>query len=130
MYILTSTILEYVGKLWPINMAVLMPFLEVPIVILMVFTWMVHGTSRQHILTFAAALDEVGSTESGNTCPCVQGSIAIPPYYVGEDYFCEEGSNHYCEPSTFYGNDPLWDGKGCDSRHSTCCLFNTPPWFY
>ena len=26
-------------------------------------------------------------------------------------------------------NDPLWDGAGCGPT-STCCSFNTPPWFY
>ena len=25
--------------------------------------------------------------------------------------------------------DPLWDGAGCGAT-STCCSFNTPPWFY
>ena len=29
---------------------------------------------------------------------------------------------------TFYGDNPLWDGSGCGST-STCCSFNTPPWF-
>ena len=25
-------------------------------------------------------------------------------------------------------NDPLWDGEGCGGS-STCCSFNSPPWF-
>ena len=27
-----------------------------------------------------------------------------------------------------YSNDPLWDGAG-RRGHSTCCSFNSPPWF-
>ena len=30
--------------------------------------------------------------------------------------------------TTFYQDDPLWDGAGCSSL-STCCQFNSPPWF-
>ena len=30
---------------------------------------------------------------------------------------------------TFYSADPLWDGDGCGPT-STCCSFNTPPWFH
>ena len=52
------------------------------------------------------------------------------PSFVGNDYFCDTGSdlgNPYYR--TFHPNNPLWDGQGCGS-HSTCCTFNTPPWFF
>ena len=29
----------------------------------------------------------------------------------------------------YFTSDPLWDGAGCGPL-STCCSFNTPPWFY
>ena len=85
-----------------------------------------HGSPRQHIWTFAA-----GRTESEPTwddaCPCdVTIDITIPPF-VGGDYFCESGY-----PSRaidrFYPDDPLWDGEDC-SASSTCCSFNSPPYF-
>ena len=51
------------------------------------------------------------------------------PSFVGNDYLCDTGIrgsswawNH------FYADDPLWDGQGCESN-STCCEFNSPPWF-
>jgi hypothetical protein len=32
------------------------------------------------------------------------------------------------EYTSFYADDPLWDGQGC-GPNSTCCTFNNPPWF-
>ena len=90
-----------------------------------------HGDPRQHIWTFAAATDEVGTVPSLN-CPCTntnQASQATPPpEFVGNDYFCDTGSEERRE-LIYYGDDPLWDGTGCGPLN-TCCSFNTPPWFY
>ena len=36
--------------------------------------------------------------------------------------------NFHSVPETLYPEDPLWDGQGCGPS-STCCSFNTPPWF-
>ena len=92
-----------------------------------------HGSSpREHIWTFVAALLESISSQSRHRylCPCSNinnpGPTA-PPSFVGQDYFCDTG----CEDSpryVFYGDDPLWDGAGCGAS-STCCSFNSPPWF-
>ena len=92
-----------------------------------------HGDplARQHIWTFAAARDEVGSSPSLN-CPCTNTSLSAqatpPPAFVGNDYFCDTGSEERRQ-IIFYGDDPLWDGAGCGPLN-TCCSFNTPPWFY
>ena len=45
-------------------------------------------------------------------------------------YFCETGLTRYPGINgPFYSNgDPLWDGQGCGST-SSCCTFNSPPWF-
>ena len=90
-----------------------------------------HGDPRQHIWTFAAASDEVGTSRSSN-CPCTntnQSAQATPPLaFVGNDYFCDTGSEERRQ-IIFYGDDPLWDGAGCGPLN-TCCSFNTPPWFY
>ena len=94
-----------------------------------------HGPagSRQHIWTFAAALDEQGRTYDGRyNCPCTNTNVTWPyqvPSFIGNDYFCGTanrgpGFSH----STYYPDDPLWDSEGCGSA-STCCEFNTPPWF-
>ena len=50
-----------------------------------------------------------------------------PPSFVGDDYFCDAGAVAFAF-GIFYGDNPLWDGSGCGST-STCCSFNTPPWF-
>ena len=90
-----------------------------------------HGDPRQHIWTFAAARDEVGSYSSGN-CPCINTNLSAqatpPPAFVGNDYFCDTGSEDRWQ-IIFYGDDPLWDGAGCGPLN-TCCSLNTPPWFY
>ena len=88
-----------------------------------------HGSPRQHIWTFACGVDE-GTCYTGN-CPCVAGShIGSIPSFVGQNYFCETGLTQW--PRTYgvlYSDgDPLWDGQGCGPT-SSCCTFNSPPWF-
>ena len=87
-----------------------------------------HGQPRQHIWSFAAGLDEVGSLPQYN-CPCTNSGTAIPPPFVGTDYFCDTGSKQRYQLSVFYNEDPLWDGAGCGPLN-TCCSFNNPPWFH
>ena len=91
-----------------------------------------HGNPRQHIWTLAAELSERNEPfDSGfpqYICPCTAGSdVTIPPW-VGEDYFCESGTETWTFDRIFYLNDPLWDGEGCGAN-STCCSYNHPPWF-
>ena len=88
-----------------------------------------HGRSpRQHIWTFANAVDETRSQHW--VCPCTKTDSlytgAVPPF-VRNDYFCDTGS-HYPFQNQWYTQDPLWDGEGCRGS-STCCEFNNPPWF-
>ena len=93
-----------------------------------------HGPpeTRQHIWTFAVGRTETDqSGYAGTLCPCsTTGNVSVPPF-VGNNYFCESGLNtaytgnsHY----VLYLDDPLWDGQNCRAG-TTCCQFNTPPWF-
>ena len=91
-----------------------------------------HGQSpRQHIWTFAAGYDEQ-NTQPSSTCPCVTGSTNANniPSSVGQNYFCESGLTQYpgINGPFFSNGDPLWDGQGCGPT-SSCCTFNSPPWF-
>ena len=94
-----------------------------------------HGNPRQHIWTFAAALDKSGNGNASSYCPCIKNIAAIqsiiPPSFVGDDYFCDTGSQQHMDgqPPQFYSADPLWDGCGSGNAYA-CCRFNTPPWFY
>ena len=86
-----------------------------------------YGTPRQHIWTFAAGGAETNWLSY--SCPCVTGSSNqrnIPPF-VGENYFCEAGVTTWSSYE-FFADDPLWDGQGCGPT-SSCCAFNSPPWF-
>ena len=89
-----------------------------------------HGQPRQHIWSFVNALSE-GSEQAG--CPCTRNdgifTETVIPSFVEDDYFCDTGVRGSTASSGFlYPNDPLWDGQGCGTV-STCCEFNTPPWF-
>ena len=89
-----------------------------------------YGNSpRKHIWTFTAAAHEYNSPKN-SVCPCTDTRNnpppAVPPF-VGQDYFCDTGSENQVQ-YIFYPNDPLWDGAGC-GEFSTCCSFNSPPWF-
>jgi hypothetical protein len=91
-----------------------------------------YGSPRQHIWTFANALDEAGPYHNESRCSCADPSRPnTTPSFVGNDYFCETGvpPGQQFNHGFFYADDPLWDGQGCGPR-STCCTFNNPPWFY
>ena len=91
-----------------------------------------HGTSKQHIWTFAGAISENNENPTSK-CPCINTNISSmvphPPSYVGKDYFCDTAVERTFNNSIFYADDPLWDGDGCGPQN-TCCSFNNPPWFY
>ena len=89
-----------------------------------------HGSPRQHIWSFVGGLDEVSPSFA---CPCVNGSTTINriPSFVGQNYFCESSitrSNGSIIGTFWPNSDPLWDGQGCGPT-SSCCTFNSPPWF-
>ncbi len=93
-----------------------------------------HGAegSRQHIWSFAAAQSEEAYGSRKYICPCTDSNRDWPnliPSFVGKSYFCDTGAS-YCTPSkrTVIVDDPLWDGEGC-GPYSSCCSFNSPPWF-
>ena len=98
------------------------------------YSWLVDGITlythnqSQHIWSFAAGHGESSRSDGRYVCPCntvFSGSIKAT---VGQDYFCDTGSESWTRSGTFYSEDPLWDGEGCGPR-STCCSFNNPPWF-
>ena len=87
-----------------------------------------HGHPRRHIWTFAATLDEQHADPY--SCPCTKTNTTytgVVPPFVGNDYFCDSASRNRWQ-SRFYPDDPLWDGSGCGPT-SSCCSFNSPPWF-
>jgi len=84
-----------------------------------------YGNPRQHIWTYATGAYDSRSSFQYN-CPC-RGGPASPPF-VGTNYYCESGAISGTDYSTYFFNDPLWDGSGCIV--STCCDNPTQPWFY
>ena len=86
-----------------------------------------YGSPRKHIWSFAAGIQEPSSVHATSRCPCA-GAIGTVPPFVGQDYFCDSGA-HTRVQALLYDQDPLWDGQGCGIGYSSCCSFNTPPWF-
>ncbi len=95
-----------------------------------------HGPAgnRTHIWSFVGAESESPSTILSYICPCTNTNVTWPyqvaTYNISADYFCDTGnSRHSSDYTRYYTEDPLWDGEGCGPT-STCCSFNSPPWFY
>ena len=94
-----------------------------------------HGLrgSRQHIWSFVGAYYEQDPNyRTDVTCPCTNTGVSWPhqvPSFINNDYFCDTGNTGPgTSRTTYYTDDPLWDGEGCIST-DTCCEFNSPPWF-
>ena len=90
-----------------------------------------YGTPRKHIWTFAAGISETNAHPQFS-CPCASiAGTPQPPSYVGNNYFCESGNplnTFEVTGNLRYTDDPLWDGRGCDSE-GQCCSNANPPWF-
>ena len=94
-----------------------------------------HGPagSRKHIWSFVGAdIEQDPNYNIRYNCLCTNTNISWPyqvPSFINNDYFCDTGNpGPGLSYTTYYTNDPLWDGEGCGST-STCCELNSPPWF-
>ena len=93
-----------------------------------------HGPqgSRVHIWSFVGAYYEQSTSyRTDVTCPCTNTQITWSrqiPSFINNNYFCDTGNPGPTLSFTAFYNDPLWDGQGCGST-SSCCTFNTPPYF-
>ena len=93
-----------------------------------------HGSPRKHVWSFASAYYGQERFFTGAyICPCTNSdnpNIANfhIPHFIGNDYFCETGTETFPSGGEFYSNNPLWDGEGCGPT-STCCELGNPPWF-
>lgn len=94
-----------------------------------------HGSagSRKHIWSFVSTYNEHDSaTYLDWKCSCTDNTYNwtyTTPSFVGNDYFCDSGNHGPAwSYSAYYPNNTLWDGEECGPT-STCCQFNTPPWF-
>ena len=93
-----------------------------------------HGPQglRVHIWSFVGAwYEQSTSYRTDVTCPCTNTQITWSqqiPSFINNNYFCDTGNPGPTASNTAFYNDPLWDGQGCGST-SSCCTFNTPPYF-
>ena len=87
---------------------------------------------RTHIWTYAGGTQEDGVDQY--SCPCntgYSGGANMISSFVGNHYYCESGRDPGKSlTQVLYDNDPLWDGKSCDSSEAPCCTNSKMPWFY
>ena len=78
-----------------------------------------RGSPRQHVWTFVGTGTTTLFKGGIYNCPCTLGSAQSVPSFVGNNYYCEGGTE-----------DPLWDGQGCVALEAACCSSSYLPWFY
>ena len=85
-----------------------------------------HGSPRQHIWSFIASFSEDFTDCRG--CPCYTQFFGHHIPFIGDNFFCDSGTEDFGRGWILYDADPLWDGQGCGPKNG-CCTFNNPPWF-
>ena len=86
-----------------------------------------YGTQRTHVWSYVAGQSDTRNIPSD--CPCSSSQAAMPPQFIGDNYYCESGNpSNIRSTSQFFSNDPLWDGQQCEG---TCCTGakSSSPWF-
>uniref|UniRef100_A0A1X7TEC6 Uncharacterized protein n=1 Tax=Amphimedon queenslandica TaxID=400682 RepID=A0A1X7TEC6_AMPQE len=87
-----------------------------------------RGSPRQHVWSYIAG--HQSNNNSSNACPCNTEATSTVPSFIGEDYYCESGTNSEPSKSQVYTADPLWDGNNCPSYEVPCCNGTGLPWFF
>lgn len=77
-----------------------------------------RGTPKEHIWSFASGFFSISNTEF--LCPCINNNLDVIPSFVGDNYFCDSGTNEEAAFREFYGDNPLWDGAGCEAGNGCC----------
>lgn len=78
-----------------------------------------HGHPREHVWSFAAGFS---SSEgfAGFRCPCAVEGATNPPDFVGNNSYCESGTDEIPALNLFYDRNPLWDAEGCTGGNQCC----------
>jgi hypothetical protein len=97
-----------------------------------------HGYTREHIWTFASALNDLSEGFTFAQCPCVRPfdkNARQPqvPDFVKKNLFCDTanqnpGKERIPKGDIVFMRNPLWDGKGCSPQNG-CCNQAGLPWF-
>ena len=83
---------------------------------------------RTHIWTYASECNKHRVECPCNSCCCGDRNVLS---FVGNHYYCESGLDPGKSwTNVLYPNDPLWDGKNCNSSEASCCTNSKMPWFY
>ena len=88
-----------------------------------------HGDwMKKHIWAYVNGEHRITRNPSNIYCPCADYRFnGIIPSFIGNDYYCDSGSDNRPSKETFY-TDVLWEGKGCPPTNF-CCSNSGMPWF-
>ena len=86
------------------------------------------GRMKKHIWAYVTGHKRNITGTNNKYCPCADHRFnGIVPSFLGNDYYCDSGSDDRPSPTTFY-TDVLWEGKGCPPTNF-CCSNSGMPWF-
>ena len=90
-----------------------------------------RGSPRQHVWSYIAGLSS-NIFHQTSVCPCNSNAHTNNKVqsFVGEDYYCESGTDSNPSHDQVYSADPLWDGNNCPSVEAPCCTGTGLPWFF
>ena len=88
-----------------------------------------HGDRMmKHIWAYVTGRQRIATHPHSLYCPCADHRFnGVIPSFIGNDYYCDSGSDHYPSTQTFF-TDPLWEGKVCQATNF-CCSNSGMPWF-
>ena len=61
----------------------------------------------------ASTFGRAGSRITEHDCPYNNNSNAQIHHFMGNDYYCESGTNNVTDFDILYNTDHLWDGQVC-----------------
>ena len=88
-----------------------------------------HGDwPKKHVWAYVTGQQRIPVEAANTYCPCADYRFSgVVPSFIGNDYYCDSGSDNHPSPTTFY-TELLWEGKGC-SPTNFCCSDSGMPWF-
>ena len=87
------------------------------------------GNPRKHVWTYASGFSATLGY-AAHDCPCSVTPGPNAPPFVGEHYYCSSGCPTTPVATTYYTDNPLWQGTGCTNAKDNCCSTVGLPWFY
>jgi len=87
------------------------------------------GNPRKHVWSYIGGQTRDAANSHCCNCPCSSTPGPAVPIYLLNQYYCDSGNDGTYNTATYFTNNPLWDGEGCDHPQNNCCADVGMPWF-